>query len=226
MCTVTFIPQGEKGFILTSNRDESPKRAAKEMATKKIEGGVEVHFPKDAKAGGTWIAASNDHRLVCVLNGAFKKHKHEPPYRLSRGIMALEFFEYDSAIDFFENFEFEGMEPFTFIVVDRGNLFDFRWDGIKSYLHPLDNQGAYIWSSSTLYPPEMQEKRKTVFLGWMEEQSDISKDIILDLHLNGKVGDPENDFAMNRQDLVRTVSITSVSYQDGAFAMEFRDLVG
>ena len=224
MCTVTFIPQGETGFILTSNRDESPLRAAKEMAYKKLENGVEMHFPKDAKAGGTWIAASNDHRLVCILNGAFVKHKHEPPYRLSRGIMALEFFEYHSAIDFFENYEFEGIEPFTLIVVEKGNLFDFRWDGNESHLQMLDNQESHIWSSSPLYPPEMQKKRQQVFYDWLTEQKEISKEDILHLHLNGGVGDPENDFVMNRMNIVRTVSITSLAYENGAFSMAFYDL--
>ena len=78
MCTVTYIPQSEDSFILTSNRDEMPKRSAiglveLELANKK------VLFPRDPKANGTWIASSSTHQLVCLLNGAFVKHKHKPP---------------------------------------------------------------------------------------------------------------------------------------------------
>ncbi|MBK9018424.1 MAG: NRDE family protein [Saprospiraceae bacterium] len=36
-------------------------------------------FPRDTAAGGTWIAASDTNRVACLLNGAFVKHKHQPP---------------------------------------------------------------------------------------------------------------------------------------------------
>ena len=52
MCTVTYLPQENDGFILTSNRDESPMR--KTIPPKKyVENGVELIYPKDQLAGGT-----------------------------------------------------------------------------------------------------------------------------------------------------------------------------
>ena len=54
MCTVTYLPLENDGFILTSNRDESPMR--KTIPPKKyLENGVELAYPKDQLAGGTWI---------------------------------------------------------------------------------------------------------------------------------------------------------------------------
>ncbi len=220
MCTVTYIPQPEGGFLFTSNRDEAPSRSAKEMASKKLENGVEIHFPRDSKAGGTWLAVSNDNRLICVLNGAFERHEHQPPYRLSRGIMALDFFEYSSAIDFFEEYEFEGIEPFTLVIVDDGNLIDFRWDGTEVYMGMRDEESCHIWSSAMLYPLEIKEKRETLFSDWLSTKESISKEDILDFHRNGKVGDPKYDLVMNRGELVRTVSITSVVSKDEQFSME------
>ena len=55
MCTVTFLPKAKGNFILTSNRDEDPQRASFELSRQTI-GGRPVHFPKDPKAGGTWLA--------------------------------------------------------------------------------------------------------------------------------------------------------------------------
>ena len=76
MCTVTFLPLGNTDFILTSNRDEQRLR---ETLPPKIyeEDGVEMLFPKDKVAGGTWIGTSSKKRLVCVLNGGFIKHKRK-----------------------------------------------------------------------------------------------------------------------------------------------------
>ena len=58
MCTVTFLPLSNNDFILTSNRDEQRQR---ETLHPKIyeEDGIEMLFPKDKVAGGTWIGASS-----------------------------------------------------------------------------------------------------------------------------------------------------------------------
>ena len=92
MCTVTFLPKGDTDFILTSNRDEDPSRASLALVAESV-GSQIVHFPKDPKAGGTWFASNKSDFTLCVLNGGFEKHKHNPPYRLSRGLMVLDFFK-------------------------------------------------------------------------------------------------------------------------------------
>jgi len=168
MCTVTYIPIGENKFIFTSNRDEAPKRSATGMIEKKLDA-KSLLFPQDAKAKGTWISISNKNQLVCILNGAFIKHKHRPPYRLSRGIMALDFFNYPTATDFFEKFDFEGIEPFTMIIFDDGKLYEFRWDEKEKHIVQLDILKQYIWSSCTLYTEEIfikMEEKDIQILTW------------------------------------------------------------
>ena len=168
MCTVTYIPTGKNKFIFTSNRDEAPKRSATGMVEKKIDGKA-LLYPQDALANGTWISISDKNQLVCILNGAFVKHKHRPPYRLSRGIMALDFFSYSTANDFFGKFDFEGIEPFTMIVFDDGKLYEFRWDEKEKHIAQLDISKQYIWASSTLYSEEWQAKRKEWFEDWKKK---------------------------------------------------------
>jgi uncharacterized protein with NRDE domain len=79
MCVLTFVPKGEQNFILTNNRDEATARPKAIPPQAYQIGNTDVFMPKDALAGGTWIATS-DNFTLCLLNGAFENHKHQPPY--------------------------------------------------------------------------------------------------------------------------------------------------
>ena len=224
MCTVTFLPRENGNFVLTSNRDEAPKRSPQSLSTT-FRSGQELLFPKDTRAGGTWIAASSDNRLVCVLNGAFEKHTHQPPYRRSRGLMALDFFDYANPADFAREYHWEGIEPFTLIVWDRGQLWEIRWDEKKLHQLELKADQPHIWSSATLYPAPIQAKRREWFAGWLKGRTDFPKDAVLDFHRNTGDGDPWNDVVMNRGDIVRTVSVTSIVKDAAALDMQYHDLL-
>ena len=100
MCTVTYIPSNKDSYILTSNRDESPQRASAEIPKKYKIFDQDIFFPRDPQAGGTWIASSEENYTLCLLNGAFKKHKWNPPYRMSRGLVLLDFFKYNNTNKF------------------------------------------------------------------------------------------------------------------------------
>jgi len=165
MCTVSFIPFPDERFIFTSNRDENPKRAATALHELDIEGKT-LFFPQDAQAKGSWFVFSNTNQFVCVLNGAFEPHLSEGSYRLSRGKMALQFFEYADHRDFINMFEFEGMEPFTFIVFDQGTLIELRWDEKELHEKMLSITLVHLWSSATLYPSSWQKKRYTLLEAW------------------------------------------------------------
>jgi uncharacterized protein with NRDE domain len=224
MCTVTYIPQPDNNFILTSNRDEAAHRSPQNLTTTNIHG-MELIFPKDAGAGGTWVAAANDSRVVCLLNGAFEKHKHQPPYRRSRGVMVLDYFGYQSTVDFYEQYDFEGMEPFTFVMVGKNELHELRWDEKKAHLKELNTEGKYIWSSATLYTEEIRLKREAWFRDWLENRTDFGLKAIQDFHLHGGERDDWNGFIMNRLNLVQTVSITNVIKKDNRMEMIYNDLL-
>ena len=67
MCTLTYIPITETDFIFTTNRDEDPRRIA--FAPEKyLHGGVELTYPKDSKAKGSWIISDGKMRpYVCLM---------------------------------------------------------------------------------------------------------------------------------------------------------------
>lgn len=224
MCTVTYIPKGKDQFILTSNRDEQAARSPKNI-TLWDEGSKNLLFPRDTGAGGTWIAVSNDNRLVCVLNGAFEKHVRKPAYRLSRGIMALQFFDYHNAPDFYHNFDFYDIEPFTMVMYDRGHLYELRWDEVQPHIKQLDVNDFHIWSSATLYDATLQQKRRNWFAEWIDNQEDFTQESIFNWHHTAGDGDPWNDVVMNRNGMVQTVSITSVAKNDHNAGMIYHDLL-
>lgn len=219
MCTVTYVPQGANQYILTTNRDEAPGRSPAG-----IDREGPLIFPRDTAAGGTWVAASADNRLVCLLNGAYLQHERNPPYRLSRGMMALDFFSYKTAVDFFGQFDFTNIEPFTMVIFDRGKLFDYRWDGKKQYITPLSAQKRYIWSSATLYEPAVRQQRESWFQQW-EAKGQYHAEAIRQFHTTAGAGDPWNAVVMNRNGVVRTVSITQVIKQKHAVSMHYYDLL-
>ncbi len=142
MCTVTYLPLENDGFILTSNRDESPMR--KTIPPKKyLENGVEFAYPKDQLAGGTWIGASTKNRLVCLLNGAFKKHERNSYYKMSRGLVVKNILTVTDAVAYIKGFNFNDIEPFTIIMVDWNDgldTYELVWDGFVKmssfFCHP------------------------------------------------------------------------------------------
>ncbi len=224
MCTVTFIPTGENEFILTSNRDEQPSRSAREIARTTI-GSQQLIFPRDSGAGGTWIAVSSYNKLVCLLNGAFEKHERKPPYKRSRGLMVLDYFSYIKSATFFEEYDFRGIEPFTMIIYDDGVLLEVRWNEKKLYTKLLPISQSYIWSSSTLYDPAAQAKRQAWFDLWKIQTKVFDQRAIIDFHTNAGDGDTWNDVVMNRNGLVQTVSMTSISKHEEQMKLWYHDFL-
>lgn len=226
MCTVTYLPKGQDHFLFASNRDESPKRAAQEVVRSTTSKGKTVLYPRDTGASGTWIAVSDANQLVCILNGGLVKHRHTPPYRLSRGIMALAFFDFQDVRDFAANFDFTGIEPFTMVIYDQGRLYTFYWNEREQDIRELDPSARHLWASCTLYPPELQQRRREWFTDWTETTPNPTRKDLTTFHHTGGTGDPENDLVMNRGGIVRTTSITSLEKKPDAFELHLLQLAG
>lgn len=224
MCTVTYLP-ASSGFILTHNRDEAPTRSPKIISREKI-GGDTLLFPRDTKAGGAWVGTTKSGKTACLLNGAFLKHHHSPPYRRSRGLMLLDFFEFEDSGSFFQDYDLDGIEPFTFLLFQKELVAELRWDGSQRYFKKLPPDVPHFWCSATLYPPDMQAQREQVFRDWLKSRPTIPNPrSLISLHRTGSVGDPENDFVMNRGGRVCTVSITQVAVGKKISRMRYFDLL-
>ena len=227
MCVVTYLPEVDGGFILTSNRDESIRRPAAIPPRRYVVGKQLVAFPKDAQAGGTWIATT-ERRTLCLLNGAFQKHAHRPPYRRSRGLVVLDAFSYDSPHTFAREYDFTDIEPFTLVMVDKANdfltLHELRWDGSKAHFKCLAADAPRIWSSVTLYSEAVVREREGWFQAWLAAPHvDLAAEIIA-FHTSAGKGDPTNDLRVNRGNL-KTVSITQIRTQSGELNLFYQDFL-
>jgi len=212
MCTVTYVPT-ENNYIFTTNRDEHISRADSNFPIKRSINGEMVYFPQDPVANGTWIASSKT-KLICVLNGGFIKHKHQPPYRRSRGLIVLDRFEYNGFKDFVESVDLDNIEPFTMIAIDfnsdKHQLYELVWDGDVKHFRLFDNNNKYIWSSSPLYPDDVKAIRQVLF-----QQADLnSKDAILQFHKSkpSTLARPYQ-FIMKRDNGLLTMSTTQISWE-------------
>ncbi|MEG9329080.1 Transport and Golgi organisation 2 [Salinimicrobium catena] len=224
MCTVTLTNiASEKGFILTSSRDEAPQR---ETIAPQIylEEGVKMLFPKDVMAGGTWLGVSEKKRLICLLNGEFEKHDRNPPYRLSRGVVVKHLLASDGFEKAIADYDLLQVEPFTIIAVEWQEslkFFEFVWDGLKKHFRNLA-MGSHIWSSSPLYSEEMKELRREWFQKF-HDSNPLTSENLLEFHHSAGVGDPEIDVRMNRG-FVRTQSISQVELSEEKILFSYKDL--
>jgi len=224
MCTVTFLPLKE-GFILTSNRDEVKSRQANFPKTYTSKSGV-VSFPQDPKAGGTWIAGCKT-KMICLLNGAIQKHKHNPPYKHSRGKVVLDAFDAKSFSDFREHYDFSNLEPHTLVMIDYENdieIVELKWDGNQKHITKKNQNETHIWSSVTLYPDEIIKQREHWFTQWISKNS-FTVASIKNFHKTGGNGDEKNDLVMQRNEELKTISVTSFEHQQKKTMMIYEDLI-
>jgi len=214
MCTVTYLPQSEHCFILTSNRDEDVTREVALPTSRYKINDIDVYYPKDPKAGGTWIASGSNGFTICLFNGAFKKHTSTGNYRKSRGLVLLDFFNYQNQYDFIAQYDFKNIEPFSIIFIKHQNnqlgLCELKWDGEKTYHLNHDASQPHIWSSATLYTEEVIKQREEWFNEWVHKNEIFTKESILMFHHFGGSGDKENGLVMNRSNK-KTVSIRSIN---------------
>lgn len=224
MCTVTFIPAPDK-VILTSNRDEKHGRSPAIVPTVYDYPSGQLLFPKDADAGGTWIAAHENGNAVVFLNGGWLAHTPQPPYRKSRGLILLDLLDSTLPYRRFHEIPLENIEPFTAIIWQDRQLFECRWDGATKYDKPLDTTRAHIWSSVTLYDEAVIARRRQWFETWLGMHRRPFQEDILHFHQFAGDGDAHNDVRMNRDGKVFTVSVTSLAIGADQMEMHYLDLL-
>ena len=227
MCTLSFIATPNKGFILTSNRDESTLRKPALHPLTYSHNHTNVTYPKDTEAGGTWLAAADNGFVLCLLNGAFTKHVRKLPYLQSRGLVIPQFFEWNSVADFFSNYRFKGIEPFTLIVLDTNllEISEIRWNGSDKSIAQKDWGTPHIWSSATLYEPAVILAREKWFQEYVTQRPNPTLDQMLYFHHFGGNNDSQNRILMNRNNVLRTISIAGIEYSSSTKTMIYEDLL-
>ena len=182
-----------------------------------------VHYPLDEESGGSWIALSDTGKTACLLNGAFEPFDHNPPYRQSRGLVVMDAVLETNNEHFLREYLFDGIAPFTLLIFEKEEFVQLVWDGNEKHITPLSTLHPQIWSSVTLYPSHVREARKELFEQWLAEHKEFSREMIVEFHQLAP-GDAHNDFVMNRNDVVKTLSVTSIELNQNTASMLHLDL--
>ncbi len=216
MCIVSIFSDNLGNFILTHNRDETILRPSSD--------GIQTHEifsksftgPMDLVSGGTWIYYSENY-AVCILNGAYEKHSHRPPYRMSRGLVILQLLKYNSMDGFIDEVNLDGIEPFTMIMLNRNS--DEKkilvWDEIQKYKEDVSEEKIIVRSSSPLYSIEEKSSHKQAF----ENLEKLDSQTIFQLQDELKM--LEN----NKFPTVQTTSITQIIQNHQQIDLKFCPIV-
>lgn len=224
MCTVSFVPTNGKS-IITSNRDEKVIRESAITPKNYLINNKNIFFPKDPKAGGTWFAVNEDGTILVLLNGASEKHQLKSSYRKSRGLIVLDLITSNSPILEWEILDLEGIEPFTLVLFQEEKLYQLRWNEIKKETLILDATQSHIWSSSTLYAPEIREKRADWFFNFIDSNTHLAPEDLLHFHRYTENQNQEHGLVINRSDVLKTLSITQAVIEDNKVELFYTDLI-
>lgn len=230
MCTITYVPHSfvDEGFMIMDNRDESINRPAKFPAIYK-EYGTELLYPKDKRAGGTWIGVSKKNTLLALMNGAFKHHERKASYRKSRGIVVKELLASNSIKAAFEEYDCSGIEAFygvAFTWESGVRIFELVWDGNQKFMNEKDADVPHLWSAAMTYSPEQHRFRETAFHHFLENRDPhkkISDELWKFHHLREIAG--KEGLRIDRG-ILKTTSISQFRYrpQKGSF-FRYKDLL-
>jgi hypothetical protein len=224
MCTVSFVKSGDK-VIITSNRDESVVRLNAIHPKIYTINHKNVIYPKDPKAGGTWYVADEKGTILVLLNGAQEKHKMSPPYRKSRGLIVLDIIGSSSPIEFWKGIDLDTIEPFTLVLYQEEKLYQLRWDGKLKETLSLDVNKKHIWASSTLYPAVIREKRANFFHAFLDKKEFVMEEELFQFHRYTDPDNLENGLVINRNDELKTLSITQSILQENNLTLKHYDLI-
>ena len=223
MCTVSYVPI-KNGFCITSNRDEQVTRAKAVPPKEYSINNKKITFPKDPKAGGTWFAQSKD-AIIVLLNGAEEKHIVKTSYRKSRGLIVLDLITIGDIIAGWHEIDLQNIEPFTIVLYYDSKLFQLQWNEIEKSLINLDTTKNHIWSSSTLYSKEIREERAKWFDHFLNKNKNVSAKEMLNFHQFTKPNNADFGLQINRNNILKTISITQTATQNNETVMTYIDLL-
>ena len=223
MCTVSYVFANGK-TIITSNRDEKVARPNAIEPKSYLVNNKKIIFPKDQKAGGTWYAVDEHSNVLVLLNGADEKHIVSGNYRKSRGLIVLDLIGSESALEAWKTIDLNNIEPFTLVLFENPNLYQLRWNGVSKTELQLDANQNYIWSSATLYPKEVRAKRANWFVTFLETKPEITAEEMFNFHRYTEEENQENGLVINRNDILKTMSITQTVIEKNKVVLSHYDL--
>ena len=183
MCTVTFLPLPGGGYLLGSNRDERADRPPARPPEAWDAGAARALAPVDAAAGGTWLAADDRGRSLCVLNGdrGLVESRDDAP---SRGLLVRALMEDPTPDGVWRRLEARAAEgalrenPFKLLVAAPGEdgapaaAEVVEWDGRELARRPCPAPGVVV--SNGFDAEGVAERRRAAFAELAERAAELA----------------------------------------------------
>ncbi len=247
MCTVSFVPGlAGGGFVLATNRDESHRRGPARPPSVFERAGRRIIAPRDADAGGTWVAGDDHGHVLCLLNGDGPGASPPRADAPSRGLLVLElmhdprpaavraWLEQRAASDELNYRAFkllvaapgEGHQPAGVARID--------WDGAT--LSGCELDGASVAISSTFEREAVSHRRSVAFADFVRGLNATAEGdgggldahrlsrAVTAWHAGHTPGEPQGDaysVCMHRED-ARTVSCTVITVSAARVAVDYQ----
>lgn len=232
MCTVSWSPLGSPaaGYQLFFNRDERRTRLPGLPPRVESEAGVRFLAPRDAEAGGTWVAVNQFGLTVGLLN-LYQAQAALPPAvgKTSRGLLVRSLApaaDLAAAAALLARHQLADFQPFTLVVAAPGEGRGEAGRGPAVHRYDWDGREAGAWRLAA--PPVVSSghdvvgattSRRRLFaalgepgaLGWEE------------LHSFHRSHHPEKGAyspCMHRSD-AKTVSLTAIRVEPGRAALAY-----
>ncbi len=180
MSFVPGLPGG--GYLLATNRDESPRRGEALPPEELVVGGRRVLAPRDADQGGTWIGIDEHGACLCVLNGDRPAAAPAPDDATSRGLLVRELLADARPAAVERELERRAatgrlrVRPFKLVVIERGRggaaarWRRCEWDGaVVRWQEP--SEAPELAVSSTFRPDEVAAARGAAWSTWLAGSS-------------------------------------------------------
>lgn len=224
MCTVSFVHSKGK-IIITSNRDEKVIIPNAIEPKSYLINNKKIIFPKDQKSGGTWYAVDEHSNVLVLLNGADEKHVISGNYKKSRGLIVLEIIATKSPFETWKTINLENIEPFTLVLYESLQLYQLRWNGEAKKTLVLNPNQNHIWSSSTLYSAAIREIRTSWFTTFLDTKPEVAETELFNFHRYTEEKNAENGLVINRNEVLKTLSITQTVIDKNIVEIHYTDLI-
>ncbi|MBL4851378.1 MAG: NRDE family protein [Gammaproteobacteria bacterium] len=167
------ILRDNNGLIVTSNRDELRTRNEAGLRQKSTVGRAETTqciYPVDAQAQGTWVGA-NDYGIVASLLNMYEAdYQADPALTKSRGLIIPRLLEFRRLRDV-RKWLTQSLEPrlynaFVLLVMDKNDLYRYRWDGLSLNEECVQFSHYFLESSSSVDLAATVMYRQNQFKDW------------------------------------------------------------
>ena len=99
-----------------------------------------------------------------------------------------------------------------------------QWNEVEKSEEEKDENQFHIWSYSTLYSKEISEQRKEWFTNFIQENNNPKPEEILYFHQFTEFENKEFGLQINRNAILKTISITQCKVTNDKIEMIYLDL--